>query len=390
MGTPFHEAAVRRLGSIDSAGRRRSVRELADSSPHTRDRLGNSVLNFASNDYLGLAADPRVSEAAAAAAREFGAGAGSARLITGGRAVHRELEEDLAAAHGTEAALLFPTGYMANLAVATALAALGDPDRRVRMYSDELNHASIIDGIRLGRAECVVYPHVNLPRALDAGGEHAGPSEPLEVVLTDAVFSMDGDLAPLAELARVCAERAAVLVVDEAHLVFEVPDWPPAVTAGTATDLAPDLIRVGTLSKALGSQGGFVAGERWLIDLLVNVARPFIFTTAVAPPVAGAARCALAIAQSEEGEQRRSHLRGLIDMVKPGHPSPIVPIFVGDERAAMAASARLYEAGLFVPAIRPPTVAPGTSRLRISLSAAHTEADVEALLTVLDTLDIPW
>ena len=148
MGTPFHEAAVRRLGSIDSAGRRRSVRELADSSPHTRDRLGNSVLNFASNDYLGLAADPRVSEAAAAAAREFGAGAGSARLITGGRAVHRELEEDLAAAHGTEAALLFPTSYMANLAVATALAALGDPDRRVRMYSDELNHASIIDGIR--------------------------------------------------------------------------------------------------------------------------------------------------------------------------------------------------------------------------------------------------
>jgi 7-keto-8-aminopelargonate synthetase-like enzyme len=235
--------------------------------------------------------------------------------------------------------------------------------------SDELNHASIIDGCRLGRAEVVVYPHRDLV-ALDRALEGAGRA----IVVTDTVFSMDGDVVPVDGLLEVCARHHALLVVDEAHAVLG-PDLPEQ------RDVT--VLRVGTLSKTLGALGGFVAGPRKFVDLLVNRARPFIFTTALSPADTAAALAALRILRSEEGEQLRRVLRRHVQRVAPGHGSPIIPVVLGDERRALAAAAALLERGLLVPAIRPPTVASGTSRLRIALSAAHTDRQVGMLVAAL-------
>lgn len=329
--------------------------------------LDDALVSFASNDYLGLSRHPAVVAGAHAALDRWGAGAGAARLVAGALPVHAELEAALAEWKGEPAALLFPTGYAANLGVLSTFAGAG-----VRVLSDERNHASIVDGCRLSRAEVCVYRHGDLDHVENLLRSAPGRA----VVVTDTVFSMDGDVAPVPELAERCARHRALLVLDEAHAVL-----------GPDPDLAGvDHLRVGTLSKYLGSLGGFVAGPRPFVDLLVNRARTFFFTTASSPADAGAALAAVGVLRSEEGATRVATLRANVDLVRAGHPSPILPIVVGDEGAAVAASAALRGHGLLVPAIRPPTVAPGTSRLRVSLSSTHTAGQIARLLEGLEAV----
>lgn len=327
---------------------------------------GRHVVSFASNDYLGLTRHPAVVAAAHDAIDRWGTGSGASRLVVGSRPVHRELEAEVAVWRRSERALLFSTGYAANVGVLTTFGGPG-----VRICSDERNHASIIDGCRLARAEVAVYRHGDVDHldALLAGAQRA-------VVVTDTVFSMDGDLAPIEDLVECCRHHRALLVLDEAHAVL-----------GPDPDLdGVEALRVGTLSKALGAVGGFVAGPRAFVDLLVNRARPFIFSTASTPADAAAALAAVAVVRSAEGDVLRARLRELVALVAPGHPSPIVPVVVGDEQAALDASDGLLARGLLVPAIRPPSVLPGTSRLRVALSAAHTDDQVGRLVSALDEL----
>ena len=364
---------VEQNAAVDLAGRRREVRDLDRGTPATTVTAdGRDVVSFASNDYLGLTQHPAVIAAAREAAAELGTGSGSARLIVGSRPVHTRLEASLADWKSTEAALLFTTGFAANLGV---LATLGrDPDTLI--LSDELNHASIIDGTRLSRGRVAVYPHGDVARVAGLLEGHDGRA----LVVSDSVFSMDGDVAPLDDLADVCAAHAALLVLDEAHAVL-----------GPATPRRDGLtvLVVGTLSKTLGSLGGFVAGPQAYVDLLTSTARSFIFTTATPPADAAAALTALEIMRSPEGDALLARLRRHVDRIRPGHPSPIIPILLGDEDRALAAAADLLDRGLLVPAIRPPTVAPGTCRLRVALSAAHTDEQVDALAVALAELEAP-
>jgi 8-amino-7-oxononanoate synthase len=363
---------------VEAAGQWRAPRDLdldagATTGLLTDPRTGatRAVVSFASNDYLGLSRHPAAVAAAGDALARWGTGAGSARLVVGARPVHRTLEAELAAWRGCEAAVLFPTGFAANLGVLTTFGAAG-----VHILSDELNHASIIDGARLARAEVTIYRHGDLGHLETLlAATTAGGRRPL--VVTDTVFSMDGDVAPLDGLVDACRRHRALLVLDEAHAVLG-----PA-GAGLAGVDGLDVLRVGTLSKTLGSLGGFVAGTRRACDLLVNRARPYIFTTASTPADTAAALANLRVVRSAEGDALRARLRAHIDRLKPGHPSPVIPVVVGDERAAVAAAAALLDAGLLVPAIRPPTVAPGTSRLRIALSAAHDPGQVDRLVAAL-------
>ncbi len=329
---------------------------------------GRPMVSFASNDYLGLAGHPRVCRAAQAAIERFGAGATSARLIAGTRYLHKELEHEIAAWKNTERAVVFPSGFAANLG---ALSVFGTAE--VTILSDALNHASIIDGCRLARAEALIYRHGDVEHLEQL--LRAAPGKKL--VVTDLIFSMDGDCAPLREIAALCVKHDALLVLDEAHDALNVkPDLPEGL----------QWLRVGTLSKMLGAAGGWAAGPQPLIELLINRARSFIYTTALSPADTAAALEALRIIRSPEGEALRSRLRTHIDRIRPAHPSAIVPVVFGGESAALAAAAALYEQGIYIPAIRPPTVPAGTSRLRIAVSAAHTDAMVDQLIAVLSKL----
>ncbi len=333
---------------------------------------GCRVVSFASHDYLGLSAHPKVLAAAHDAIDKWGAGAGASRLVSGSRPVHGDLEALLADWKSSESALVFPTGFAANLGLLSAIAG-----PQVLICSDELNHASIIDGCRLAKslgAVVEVYPHCDV----DAVSKLLASATGRAVVVTDAVFSMDGDLAPVNELAQACSQHDALLVLDEAH----------SVLAPHFDDFPCETLRVGTLSKTLGSQGGFVAGKRLMTDMLVNRSRSFIYTTALAPASAAAARAALEVLRSAEGEQLLGRLRGHVAHFSDtgSVPSPIVPVVVGGEREALAASAALLGEGLLVPAIRPPTVPLGTSRLRVTLSAAHTDQEVLQLVNALERL----
>ncbi len=352
--------------TIRASGRWRAPRDLDALGPVGEDAEGRAVVSFASNDYLGLTAHPTVIAAAHDALDRWGAGSGSARLIVGSRPIHSELERELAAWKRTERSALFPTGFAANLGVLTAFGTAG-----VLVCSDELNHASIIDGCRLARADTAVYRHRDLDqlRTLlrDRGGRRA-------LVVSDTVFSMDGDAADVDALTELCATEGALLVLDEAHAVLG-----PEVHV----DAGADLLRVGTCSKTLGSLGGFVAGPQRYIDLIENSSRPYIFTTAPTPADTAAALAALRVWRSPEGDALVARLRANVDRLRPGHPSPIVPFVCGAEQRAIGASALLLEHGLVVPAIRPPTVAPGTSRLRVAMSAAHSDAQVDRLLAAL-------
>ena len=331
---------------------------------------GQEVVSFASNDYLGLAAHPHVRRAAIAAVEKFGTGALAARLVVGTRSLHENLEAALARWKDAERALVFPSGYATNIGVLTALGHAG-----ATLFSDALNHASIIDGCRLARAAVQVFRHGDLDHLAGLLAATAGP----KIVVTETVFSMDGDRIDIAALTTLCARHEALLVLDEAHDVFEVPHGP--YSYGSA-----EILRVGTLSKTLGALGGFVAGPRSLIDLIENRARTFIFTTGLSPADAAAALAALEIVMNEEGDALRARLRRHVDSIRPQHPSPILPIILGSEARALGAAAALFANGLYVPAIRPPTVPPGTARLRVTLSAIHTEAMVERLREALSEI----
>ncbi len=358
-----------RLSQVADQGRWRA--------PRTFDALGpvgwledqdSEVISFASNDYLGLTAHPDVVKAAHRAIDQWGSGAGASRLVTGSRPIHSELEAEIAHWKESASAVLFPTGFAANLGVLSVLAGPG-----VTVLSDELNHASIVDGCRLAKGEVAIYRHADPGHLAHVLAQTTGPT----IVVTDTVFSMDGDLAPLDAIATVCREHGSLLVLDEAHGVLG-PHPDPEMFDGLT------VARVGTMSKTLGSLGGFVAGPTALIELLVNVARSYIFTTAPTPADAAAGLAALNIVRSGEGERLCQRLASLVARVAPGHQSPIVPVVLGREQMALAASAKLLSRGLWVPAIRPPTVPHGTSRLRVTLSAAHTDEQVSDLIEALD------
>jgi 8-amino-7-oxononanoate synthase len=362
---------------IRAADQWREPRSFDAAGPRGRlTATGQSVVSFASNDYLGLSQHPTVKAAAVAAVERWGTGAGASRHVVGSRPVHHDLEAALAGWRRTEAATVFPTGYAANLGV---LSTLGRPG--VRIHSDALNHASIIDGCRLARAngaEVRVHPHGDLDALADALAE-AGADR--QVVVTDSVFSMDGDVAAVDELMAVCRRHDALLVLDEAHAVLQPVPSP--------TSDGPVVLQVGTLSKTLGSLGGFLAGPVGLVELVVNRARTGIFTTALSPADAAAALAAVGVLTSAEGEGLRTRLHHHVQRLRPGHETPVLAVVLGEEARAMAASAELLAQGLLVPAIRPPTVAPGTSRLRVALSAAHTPDEVEQLAAAIARLDAP-
>lgn len=368
---------LRRMRAIDGAQDRLLVVD------------GREVVNFSSNNYLGLANHPEVTAAAERALRELGTGAGASRLIAGNLQPHRALEAELADAYGAEAALLFNSGYQANVGVLQAVVGRGDA-----VYSDELNHASIIDGCRLSRAEVHVFPHGDvdaLNELLATTGARAGR----RVVATDTLFSMDGDRARMGEIARAARRHGAMLFVDEAHAVGVL--GPGGAGVAAEAGVRPD-IRVGTLGKALGSFGAFALGRRELIDVLVNRARAFVFTTALPPAVAAASLAAVRLSVGSEGEALRDAMRhrvaqfhrGLTQVLgEPevsGEPSHIVPVIVGSEIRAMRCSEALLERGIYAQGIRPPTVPAGTSRLRFALMATHTEADIARALDALAEL----
>ena len=365
------------LGRLEAASLLRNVRSLESAQEPEVTLDGRRVLLLASNNYLGLAADPRVVEAAAEAARRWGAGAGSARLISGGVRLHDELEARLAAFKGTEAALLFSSGYLANLGTISALDGRGDA-----VFSDKLNHASIIDGARLSGAQVHVYRHADAAHLAELLGSSPAPRR---LVVSDAVFSMDGDLAPLPPLAAVCEEHHAILMVDEAHATGVVGHGGRgAVAAAGLTGRVP--VVMGTLSKALGAAGGFIAGSTGLIAFLRNRARAFIFDTATPAPVAAAALAALDVVEREPWRAERARAlaqRLAIGIASAGFAvgephAAIVPVQVGEAAAALALSAALLAQDVLVPAIRPPSVPAGTARLRATVMATHSEEQIDA------------
>ena len=348
---------------------------------------GREVLQFASNNYLGLASDHRVREALGRAVEKWGWGAGASPLLAGHTDAHAALEADLATFKRTEAALVFSTGYMTNLGVLSALVGRGDT-----VVMDRENHASLYDAVRLSGARLERYKHGDAAAAeacLNPKSEIRNPKSRM-LLATDTVFSMGGDLAPLAALADACRRAGAMLVLDEAHATGLLGP----TGAGLAEALGAEgavTASVGTLSKALGGIGGFVAASREVCDLIVNRARPFIYSTALPAAACEAAQAALAIVRAEP--ERRRRVLALADRLRATlrdkgfdtgrSATPIIPITIGEPEAALAMAAGLLERGLFCPAIRPPTVAPGTSRLRVSLTADHTEEDVDRLVAAL-------
>ena len=372
------------LAALEAAGltRRRRVVEARAGSP--RERVdGREVVNFCSNDYLGLAREPRLAEAFASAARELGTGSGASHLVSGHHPAHHALEEILADCTGRERALLFSTGYMANLGLACTLAGRGDT-----VLEDRLNHASLLDAGLLSGARFSRFPHADvagLARRLDgAGGGRT-------LVLTDGVFSMDGDLAPLPAMAAACARHGAVLAVDDAHGLGVLGPTGGGTLEHFGLGSAEVPLLVGTLGKAFGCFGAFVAGDRDWVELLLQRARTYIYTTALPPAVAVATRAAVELARAEPWRRERLHAlvgrfrdRGTaagLPLAESG--TPIQPLLLGEPEAAVAASEALLERGVLVAAIRPPTVPQGSSRLRVTLSAIHEEADVDRLVEAL-------
>ncbi len=344
-------------------------------------RPGERLINLSSNDYLGLAGDERVARALADGALQWGAGAGASRLVTGDSLAHRALEEELARLEETDAALLFNSGYAANCGLLTAFAGPEDV-----ILSDELNHASIIDGCRLSRARVEVVRHASAQAFADALKAAHGRRV---LVVTDTIFSMDGDRAPLSDLAALCERYGALLFIDEAHAtgVLGPRGAGLAVELGVAADA-----RMATLSKAAGVVGAYVAAERAVCDLLINRARPLVFSTALPPAIACAALRAIQLLSGPEGDARRARLwshiarfaQGLRALGFEAHEnSPIFPVVLGAPERAVATALRMRERGVLVKAIRPPTVPQGTSRLRFALSAAHSPEQIDAALTAL-------
>ncbi len=388
MTVSIEQRLRERLGAARAAGRWRAPRTLE--GPQSPEQVidGRRVVAFCSNDYLGLAADRRVVAAARAALEDYGMGAGAAHLVNGHTRVHAELEDDLAEFTGRERALLFSTGYMANLGVLQAL--LGRHDT---VLEDRLNHASLIDASRLAGCRTRRYRHGDAEHA-GAMLEATAARQHSRLIVTDGVFSMDGDHAPLPALAALAQRHGAWLMVDDAHGLGVLGEG-----GGGSCEpfhLTPSEVPVlmGTLGKAFGTAGAFVAGSRTLIEGLTQFSRTYIYTTAMPAAVAAATRQSLAIAQRESW--RRAHLGSLVGRLRqgltqlglgdPGVVSPIQSVILGTSRLATAMADALLEQGLLVPAIRPPTVPEGSARLRITLSAAHTETQVDRLLDAIDRL----
>lgn len=386
-----------RLRERERAGLRRDlspVERVAARSPVSEDPgAGNAefedeYLVFAANDYLGLAGDERVAAAAAQTAHEVGSGAGASRLVVGDTPAHRSLERRLAAEKGTERALAFSSGYAANVGTIAAL----NPDA---VFSDELNHASIVDGVRLADADVEVYDHCDTESLANAMANRAEAADPTEswLVVTDSVFSMDGDVAPLEAICDRTDEYGAWLLVDEAHATG-VYDGGVVGERGLSDRVE---VQLGTLSKALGAQGGFVAGSQPLVEHLLNAARSFVFSTGLAPPAAAAAERALELAP-----ERRDRLWANVERLRTGLESlgydvwgntHVLPVVLGDREAAISLDERLREACVLAPAIRPPTVPEGTSRVRLAPRATHAPEDVERCLAAFEAareeVDLP-
>ncbi len=374
------------LASLEAEGLKRR-RRIID-SPCTPECVvdGKTVVAFCSNDYLGLANAPELIAAAREAAVHWGVGSGASHLVSGHLRPHETAEQALAAYVGFPAVLTFSTGYMANLAVTPALAGRGDA-----IFADKLNHASLIDAAQLSRAEHVRYPH-NDVAALAALLEKSPAKQKL--ILTDAVFSMDGDLAPLPELVALAERHDAWLVVDDAHGFGVLGEHGRGTLAHFGIKASSRLVLMGTLGKAAGVAGAFVAADPVVIDWLVNKARSYIFTTAASPVIA--ATLSESVNLLVAGDARRTHLFQRIAQLRDGlagtrwqlcdSPTAIQPIIVGDNHEALALAEALFERGLWVPAIRPPTVPKGTARLRVTLSAAHSEAQVAQLVDALKIL----
>jgi len=374
------------LANLDKHGLRRRRKTLETPCGVNAIVDGKKMLSFCSNDYLGLAAEPILTEAACAAARQWGIGSGSSHLVSGHMSPHEKLERDLATFSGCERALFFSTGYMANLGVVPALAGRGDA-----IFADRLNHASLIDAAQISRADHHRYPHNDLAvleRLLKASNAKN------KLILTDAVFSMDGDLAPLPELLELAERFDAWLVVDDAHGFGVLGPKGHGSFAHFGLTMNPRVIYIGTLGKAAGVSGAFAAGADNVIEWLLQQARTYIFTTASSPVIAAALSSSLALI--EQGEDRRRHLQALIARLRQGlattrwrlMPSftAIQPLVIGTNDDALRIASALADHGIWVPAIRPPTVPKGTARLRISLSAAHRFNHIDQLCTVLEGL----
>ncbi len=349
---------------------------------------GRRIVNFGTNDYLGLRHDGRLVAAANHAMQVSGVGAGASPLVSGYSSLHAQLEDKLAQWQKSEASLVFTSGMSMNTGVIPALAGPND-----LVLSDQLNHASLIDGCRLSGAHKRIFEHGNVSMAADLLKAERGKYERV-LLITESVFSMDGDIAPLHELTRLCEEHQVGMLVDEAHATGVY--GPSGAGLGEELDLSSRwLLKLGTLSKGIGTCGGFATGSQLVITFLVNRCRSYIFSTALAPPVVAAS--AQAIELIPELADRRQRLKHISSSLRtrlledgwnvPTGDSPIIPIIVGSSESAMELSARLLEANFFVPAIRPPTVPAGTSRLRLSLSAAHTDEHIAGLVTQLKSLN---
>ncbi|HYX74009.1 MAG TPA: 8-amino-7-oxononanoate synthase [Steroidobacteraceae bacterium] len=373
------EAALAQLEAAQLRRARVTVAHRAAAGRSLRLASGRELIDFSSNDYLGLARHPALADAMARCAAENGAGSGASHLVTGHGAEHERLEEELAAFTGRERALLFSTGYMANLAVIASLAG-----RSERVLLDRLSHASLIDGARLSGATLVRYAHADAGAATRLLGAAPGRTA---LLATDGVFSMDGDLAPLPELARCARAHDAWLLLDDAHGLGVLGTHGGGVLEHFALGSEEVPILVGTLGKAFGCFGAFVAGNAALIEFLIQKARTYLYTTALPQPIAAAARAALALIRQERG--RRARLLALVRRFRDaahaaGVPlatsaTPIQPVLLGSAGAALAAQRALSAAGYWVVAIRPPTVPAGSARLRVTLCASHTEAEVDGL-----------
>lgn len=343
---------------------------------------GRELVNFASNDYLGLSAHPEIIDAAKCAMEEFGLGCGASRLLAGGSALHRKVEESIACFKGAEAALLFNSGYAANTGVIPSISSEQDI-----IFSDELNHASIIDGCRLSSSETIIYRHrdtAHLAELMERESARLpGKGGGKYIVATDSVFSMDGDIAPMKELYELCKKYRALLYIDDAHGTGVIGKG-RGILAHFGIKPEPWIIQMGTFSKALGSYGAFVAGTRELIDWLINSARSFMFSTALPACVVAASIKAIDLIENRHDSFQRlwiNHgrlIKALSAMGCVGSETPIIPVKIGGVEKTLAASKYLREKGLYVPAIRPPTVK--EPRLRITITASHTGEDIDRLV----------
>ena len=380
----FEDFLQQKLDDLDERSLRRRLRVSDAPTGPVVEFNGRKLHNFASNDYLGLAEHPEVVEAAVKATRDYGAGAGASRLVTGTQRPHAQLEEKLAGFKRTEAALVFGSGYASSVGALQALATKDDV-----VLLDKLSHACLVDGARLSGATLRPFHH-NDAEHLEHHLQWAREKHPQAriFIVTESVFSMDGDLAPLREIVALKDKYSAVLMLDEAHAV--------GVLGRGGRGLADHLglanrieVQMGTLGKALGSSGGYITGSRVLIDYLLNAARSFIFSTAPPASTAAAASAALDLCAGPEGDKRRAKLRQLADLFDPIPRAAIHPLIIGSEDDTLRAAEHLAQLGFHVPAIRPPTVPKGTSRLRVSLSAAQETDTVRALASALRAMTEP-